>query len=108
MNFSETYARVNAPIAPSPRLIETTLEKTRRSPFPLQRLLGIAAAAAVLLATPALAAQTETGYQLLYALSPASAQFFQPVQRSCTDNGVTLEVASVHVEIGRASCRERV
>ena len=86
MNFSETYARVNAPIAPSPRLIETTLEKTRRSPFPLQRLLGIAAAAAVLLATPALAAQTETGYQLLYALSPASAQFFQPVQRSCTDS----------------------
>lgn len=98
MNFSETYARVNAPIAPSPRLIEITLEKTRRSPFPLRRLLGIAAAAAVLLATPALAAQTETGYQLLYALSPASAQFFQPVQRSCTDNGVTLEVASVHVE----------
>lgn len=98
MNFQETYARVNAPVAPSPRLIEKTLAKARRPSFPLRRLIGIAAAAAVLLATPALAAQTEAGYHLLYALSPAAAQFFQPVQRSCTDNGVTVEVVSVRVE----------
>lgn len=98
MNFTKTYERINAPISPSPGLIEKTLAKTRRSPFPLRRLIGIAAAAAVLLATPALAAQTELGYQLLYALSPASAQFFQPVRRSCTDNGVTVEVVSVRVE----------
>nr|WP_325212832.1 DUF4179 domain-containing protein [uncultured Oscillibacter sp.] len=100
MNFSETYARVSAPVVSSPRLIEKTLEKTkaRRPSFPLRRLAAIAAAAAVLLATPALAAQTEPGYYLLYALSPAYAQFFQPVRRSCTDNGVTVEVSSVRVE----------
>lgn len=98
MNFTETYQRINAPVTPAPLLIERTLAKTRRSPFPLRRLMGIAAAAAVLLATPAMAAQTETGYHLLYALSPAAAQFFQSVRRSCTDNGVTLEVASVRVE----------
>lgn len=98
MNFTETYQRLNAPIAPSPRLIEKTLAKARRPSFPLRRLIGIAAAAAVLLATPALAAQTEAGYHLLYALSPAAAQFFQPVQRSCADNGVTAEVVSVRVE----------
>ncbi|WP_295740600.1 DUF4179 domain-containing protein [uncultured Oscillibacter sp.] len=33
----------------------------------------------------------------LYAISPAAAQFFQPVQRSCTDNGVTMEVAAVRI-----------
>ncbi len=98
MNFTETYQRLNAPIAPSPRLIEKTLAKARRPSFPLRRLIGIAAVAAMLLATPALAAQTETGYHLLYALSPAAAQFFQPVQRSCTDNGVVVEVVSVRVE----------
>ena len=98
MSFSETYQKINAPIGPRPSLVEKTLAKTRRTAFPLRRLAGITAAAAVLLATPALAAQTEPGYQLLYALSPASAQFFQPVQRSCMDNGVTVEVASVHVE----------
>lgn len=98
MNVPKIYERINAPIGPSPGLVENTLANTRRSPFPLRRLIGIAAAAAVLLATPALAAQTETGYYLLYALSPATAQFFQSVQRSCTDNGVTLEVASVRVE----------
>lgn len=98
MNFSETYQRLNTPIVPSPRLVEQTLAKTRRPRLPLRRLAGIAAAAAVLLATPALAAQTEAGYHLLYALSPAAAQFFQPVQKSCTDGGVTLEVISVRVE----------
>ena len=99
MSFSETYAKLNEPIAPSPGLIEKTLEKTRRRhSLPFRRLAAAAIAAAVLLATPALAAQTETGYYLLYALSPATAQFFQPVQKSCTDNGVTVEVASVRVE----------
>ena len=53
MNFTETYQRLNAPIAPSPPLIEKTLAKARRPSFPRRRLIGIAAAAAVLLATPA-------------------------------------------------------
>ena len=98
MNISETYAKINEPIVPPPGLIEKTLAKTRRRGFPLRRLMATAAAAAVLLATPALAAQTEPGYHLLYALSPAAAQFFQPVQKACTDSGVTVEVASVRVE----------
>lgn len=99
MNLSETYQRLNAPIAPSPALVEQTLAKTRRRRLPsLRRLAALAAAAAVLLATPALAAQTEPGYHLLYALSPAAAQFFQPVRLSCADNGVTMEVAAVRIQ----------
>lgn len=48
-------------------------------------------------ATP-LAARTEPVYQILYAVSPAAAQFFQPVQKSCEDNGIRMEVVSVQTE----------
>lgn len=96
--FPETYRNMNDAVTPSPALVEKTLAGAKRRRFPLRRVAAIAAAAALCIATPALAAQTEPGYQLLYAVSPAAAQFFQPVQRSCTDNGVTMEVAAVRVE----------
>ncbi len=98
MNFSELYRKLNDPIIPSPALVERTLTRTRRRAFSLRRLAALAAAAAVLLATPALAVRTELGYAMLYALAPAAAQFFQPVRLSCEDSGVTMEVVSVHVE----------
>lgn len=98
MNFSQTYRRINDPIVPSPALAARTVAQTRRRRFPLRRLAAIAAAAAVVLATPALAAQTGPGYELLYAIFPAAAQFFQPVQQSCTSSGVTMEVAAVRIE----------
>ena len=47
MNISKTYERINAPVVPSPRLMEKTLAKIRRSGFPRRRLAAIAAAAAV-------------------------------------------------------------
>ena len=98
MNITETYGRLCRPIAPTPDLIEKNLTRTRRHGLPLRRLAAMAAAAAVLLSAPALAARTEPGYQLLYAISPAAAQFFQPVRRSCTSSGVTMEVAAVRIE----------
>ena len=96
--FLETYRGINDPIVPSQSLIADTLSKTKRRRFPLRRLIAGAAVAALCVATPALAAQTEIGYQALYLVAPAAAQFFQPVQKSCTDSGVTMEVAAVHVE----------
>lgn len=98
MNFSETYRRMNEPVGPSPDLIRKTLSQPGRRRLPLRRLAAAAAAAAVLLATPALAVRSETGYAVLYRIAPAVAQFFQPVQESCTDSGVTMEVAAVRVE----------
>lgn len=95
--FSEVYRTMNERIVPSPALRAETLSRVRRRPFP-RRIVLIAAVLAVCLATPALAAQTEPGYRLLYAVSPAAAQFFQPVQISCTDSGITMEVVSVSVE----------
>ena len=98
MNFSETYRRINDPIGPSPELIRRTLSQPKRPRFPLRRLTAAAVAAAVLLTAPALAVRSEIGYEILYQIAPAVAQLFQPVQMSCTDNGVTMEVSAVRVE----------
>lgn len=99
--FSETYRRMSDAIEPSPALVAETLAKTRRASRLRPRRPAVIAAVLALslcVATPALAAQTEAGYQALYQIAPAAAQFFQPVRRSCTDNGVTMEVVSVQVE----------
>lgn len=89
MNFSKTYRRMNEPVGPSPDLIRKTLSHPDRHRLPLRRLAAAAAVAAVLLATPALAVRSETGYAVLYRIAPAVAQFFQPVQEACTDSGIT-------------------
>ena len=89
MNFSKTYRRMNEPVGPSPDLIRKTLSHPDRHRLPLRRLAAAAAVAAVLLATPALAVRSETGYAVLYRIAPAVAQFFQPIQEACTDSGIT-------------------
>ena len=96
--FCETYRKMNEPVGPSPELVRQIEEKIQRRHMPRLRLAACALTAALCLAVPALAAQTELGYQLLYQISPAAAQFFQPVRESCTDSGVTMEVAAVRVE----------
>lgn len=99
--FSDTYRKLNDSAHPSPALVEATLARTRR---PARRRLRRPAAAAAVLAlflcaaAPAAAATVEPVYQALYLVSPAAAQFFQPVRRSCTANGVTMEVEAVQVE----------
>ena len=98
MNFQECYHQMQTPIVPSPELIQQTLNFSKRRSRPLRRLAAGGIAAAILLATPALAVQTEVGYRLMYLVSPATAQFFQPVQERCTDQGITMEVIGVRVE----------
>lgn len=110
MNFQKIYHEINEPVLPTPELIQKTLsqiqtqesgsrkqsQQSRR--FPIRRLAILAAVLVICLTVPALAAQTEAGYQLLYAAAPAVAQFFQPVQLRMEGNGVVMEVQSVRVE----------
>ena len=49
------------------------------------------------LAVPTIAAFSPSFYELLYAVSPATAQFFKPVQRSCEDNGIRMEVTAAYI-----------
>lgn len=98
--FAETYRKMNAFIAPAPALVQKTLARTKPRVFSRGRRAAVPAAVLILLAALAVpaAAKTPVGYALLYAVSPAAAQLFQPVQMRCTDNGVTMEVAAVRVE----------
>ena len=102
--FQETYRKMNDPIGPDPALAAETVARAERRARPrLRRRAAAAAALALALCVgTAVAAGVEPVYQLLYAVSPAAAQLFQPVRRSCTDGGVTMEVAAVAVEGSRA------
>lgn len=48
------------------------------------------------LAVPAAAAIPDS-YDMLYALSPAAAQFFKPVQMSCEDKGIRMEAVAAYI-----------
>lgn len=81
------------------RHIAEAAAPVKQHAFPLRRIIVIAAAAALclMLALPALASG-EASYEILYAISPALAQRFKPVQLSCEDNGIRMEVSAVSVE----------
>jgi len=65
-----------------------------------KRAVALVAAIAICitLSVPALAATIPAVYDLLYAVSPATAQFFKPVQMSCEDNGIRMEVISAYID----------
>ena len=51
----------------------------------------------LLLAIPAMAATIPTVYNVLYEISPSTAQFFKPVQMSCEDQGIRMEVVASYI-----------
>ena len=52
---------------------------------------------AIAIAVPAMAATIPAFYDALYRISPATAQFFKPVQRACEDHGVRMEVKAAYI-----------
>lgn len=46
---------------------------------------------------PVLAANVPPFYKILYGLSPSTAQFFMPVQKSCEKNGIKMEVVATYI-----------
>lgn len=52
--------------------------------------------------TPALAAEVPTAYEILYRVSPETAQFFKPVQKTCDDQGIEVKVIEAYVDGGSA------
>ena len=103
--FQDTYDAMNRRLTPPAELVRTTLEQTasdqvtrpRRSSL-RQAALASAALAACLCAVPAAAAVWDPAYQMFYQIAPAAAQFFHPVQKSCKDQNITMEVSAVRVE----------
>lgn len=50
------------------------------------------------LALPAMADTVPAAYELLYRVSPATAQYFRSVRMSCEDQGIRMEVISAYVQ----------
>lgn len=71
--------------------------KTRKKP--IKRMIVIAAAIilCITVAVPVLAATVNPIYEIVYKISPGLAQMMKPIQMSCEDNGIKMEVISASV-----------
>ena len=108
--FEKTYKSMNSKITTDPKLIADTIDmmngtndsrknhKANARPI-FRRPVAIAAAIVLCLtlATPVLAANVPAIYELMYLVSPTVAQYFIPVQESCVDNGIAMEVVSTYI-----------
>jgi len=94
---------MNEVVGPCETLVESTLERMKNKqphvPRRFKRLaaVGCAAVIAAGCVTPALAANVPVVYEMMYMFSPSVAQFIMPVNKSCEDQGVKMEVVSVAV-----------
>lgn len=104
--FKETYNNMYNQISPSKRLIsdiissEQTARRASKRFVPLYRKPAVVSIALILflmLSLPALAANVPVIYELMYNVSPAAAQFFKPVQKSCENAGIKMEVVSAYI-----------
>ncbi|MBQ1518636.1 MAG: hypothetical protein IIZ53_02160 [Ruminococcus sp.] len=76
------------------------IKKHRFKPF------AIAAAAVLCIAAPlplGVAAGSENAYNTLYMFAPSVAQTFKPVEESCVDQGIRMEVISAEINGSEAS-----
>lgn len=96
--YQKLYNGIQAPQGLVDRVLAQADEPVKgRRPGRLVRIGVVAAVLCCMAAVPALAVRTDNGYSMLYQISPAVAQFFKPVQRTCVDNGIQMEVISANV-----------
>lgn len=104
--FKEKYRRMNEQISPDQELINKVIHsidepkrETYKAIYFIRKPATIFAMIIVLVltVTPVLATNMPTVYQLMYFVSPSVAQFFMPVQKSCVDNGIRMEVVSAYI-----------
>ncbi len=104
--FKERYKALQNKIAPGAALVNETVNRMsepepqqKQARRPLRRTALACALALALMAgsVPVLAANMPAANDLLYLVSPAAAQYFKPVQQSCTANGIELTVESAYI-----------
>lgn len=97
----EKYCRMMEQAVPDEALVRRTVDRAgqgrrRKRIRPAVALLA-AAVAAALLAVPVAATASEPFREVLYAVSPSTAQYFMPVQRECVNNGIRMAVEAAYV-----------
>lgn len=96
---------VNAIGMADDRYIADAHEKITVKHLHFGKIMAAAAAVVIALGAPlpiATAAGSENAYELLYMIAPPVAQTFKPVQRSCTYNGIEMNVISAKIEGSKA------
>lgn len=109
--FREKYNHMNKQIYPSPELVNKTIssanstvssEKQHNLMFRKPIIIIAVLTICIFTTLPILATRIPSVYELMYHLSPNVAQFFMPVQKSCEDNGIKLEVVATYIHEDKA------
>ena len=104
--FENRYKKAYSTITPSQELIADTIDKANAGSNPPDRnqiavKVSLAAAAAVLcfaIAVPVFAAYIPAFYKIVDYLSPEMADRLVPIEKSCTSQGITMQVEAVNLE----------
>lgn len=110
--YRKLYVAMTDKIIPEEALINKTIgalaggaKPSVRFRRPLFRKALVAAVAVIIAigaAMPVLAAKNPSFYEMLYLISPATAQFFMPVQAVSEDKGIRMEVIATYIHDGTA------
>lgn len=109
--FASQYQKFNAQIVPDETCIRAVvkqaqeLERKRNAKGiclwkPAAALTSVCVC--LYFAVPALAASSDSVYQMMYRISPQIAQHFMPVQKSDVDQGIKMEVLSASIQGSKA------
>ena len=71
--------------------------KSKKKSFRKSIIIAVAIILCISITVPVLAATVNPIYELVYQISPGLAQMLKPVQMSCEDNGIKMEVVSAAV-----------
>lgn len=105
--FQEEYKTLMACIVPKESLINETVKQINEQvkpksphgrPFYRKPVTIVAVALICLFITmPVFAQNVPIIYNLLYLVSPATAQYFKPIQASCEFNGIKMDVVATYI-----------
>lgn len=109
--FREKYVRLNNYIKPSEELVnkvknfsnEEIIKKDKKiKNIMLKPAIAIMILVMVFFSMPVLASNIPSIYNLMYLVSPKIAQYFIPIQKSCKNQGIKMEVISINIHENEA------
>ncbi len=99
MSFLQNFAEVDSDLIAE---AEQAFHQKKKSHA--KRWIALAACLCLCFTLPTLAAAgNETAYEMLYSISPQTAQKLKPVQASCVDNGIEMKVEAAEIDGEKAT-----
>lgn len=100
MQLKEAVKKITLPEDIKNRIVyQTSVKSSSRYRMVWKKTIATAAAAIIFVTcgVPALCANIEPIYNIMYRVSPSLAQYFKLIQKSDEDNGIKMEVVSAYV-----------